>query len=74
MLSSVLFWAHHLKPRTDLFNGTPPALQFGDLAKFDCGVGIVDHEWLSDDPDFAQATLLETQALLLPNFEEGHDL
>jgi hypothetical protein len=74
VLSSVLFWAHHLKPRTDLFNGTPPALQFGDLAKFDCGVGIVDHEWLSDDPDFARATLLETKALLLPNFEEGHDL
>jgi hypothetical protein len=55
----------------DLFNGTPPPLQFGDLVKFDCGMGIVDQEWLSDDPDFARASLLEDKVLLLPNFEGG---
>ena len=71
VLSSVLFWAHHLKPRMDLFNGTPPPLQFGDLVKFACGMGIVDQEWLSDDPDFARASLLEDKVLLLPNFEGG---
>jgi hypothetical protein len=34
-------------------------------------MGIVDQEWLSDDPDFARASLLEDKVLLLPNFEGG---
>ena len=74
VLSSVLFWADYLSPRTDLFNGTPPPLQFGTLLTFDCGAGIVDRDWLSDDPDFARAIQLEKQALLLPDVEEGRNL
>jgi len=63
VLSCVLFWADYLRPRTDLFNGSPPPLQFGSLVTFDSGVGIVDQEWLSDDPDFARAAAIENKIL-----------
>jgi hypothetical protein len=69
VLSSVLFWADHLVPKTSLFDDTSPPLQFGTLLTFECGVGIVDQAWLSDDPDFARARLLEDKALLLLSFE-----
>lgn len=71
VLSSVLFWADYLRPKTNLFNGTPPPLQFGSLATFDSGVGIVDQEWLSDDPDFARAAAIESRALFP---DEGVDI
>lgn len=71
VLSSVLFWADYLKPRTSLFNGTPPPLQFGSLVAFDSGVGIVDQEWLSGDPDFARAAAMENKTLFP---DEGFDV
>lgn len=71
VLSCVLFWADHLKPKTNLFDGTPPPLQFGSLLTFDSGVGIVDREWLADDPDFARATSIESKTLFP---DEGLDL
>jgi hypothetical protein len=74
VLSSVLFWAHYLKPRTDMFHGDPPPLQFGDLLSFNCEVGIDDAEWLAADPGLAQATTHVTQKYLLPDFEDGVDL
>ena len=42
VLRSVLFWAHYLKPREDMFHNDPPSLQFGDLLSFNCDVGIRD--------------------------------
>jgi hypothetical protein len=63
VLSCVLFWADHLKPKTNLFNRTPPPLQFGSLVTFDSGVGIIDQEWLAEDPDFARASAIESKAL-----------
>ena len=30
---------------------------------FDSEVGIVDQEWLSDDPDFARAAAIESKIL-----------
>ena len=63
VLSCVLFWADYLRPRTNLFNGSPPPLQFGSLVTFDSGVGIVDQEWLSDDPEFARAAAIENKIL-----------
>lgn len=63
VLSCVLFWGNYLRPRTSLFNGSPPPLQFGSLLTFDCGVGIVDQGWLSDDPDFARSTAIESKIL-----------
>ena len=71
VLSCVLFWADHLKPKTNLFNGTPPPLQFGSLVTFDSGVGIIDQEWLAEDPDFARASAIESKALFAG---EGLDL
>jgi hypothetical protein len=74
VLSSVLFWADYLQPKTNLFRSNPPALQFGPLLNFPCNVGIVDRAWLSDDPEFARNAALYGQKLLLPDFEEGADL
>jgi hypothetical protein len=71
VLSCVLFWADHLKPKTNLFNGAPPSLQFGSLVTFDSVVGIVDQEWLADDPEFARATAIESKTLFP---DEGLDL
>jgi len=44
-------------------NGSPSPLQFGSLVTFDSEVGIVDQEWLSDDPDFARAAAIESKIL-----------
>ena len=35
VLSCVLFWADYLRPKADLFAGTPPPIRFGDLVTFD---------------------------------------
>jgi hypothetical protein len=68
VLSVVLFWAHYLRPKTTMFVEKAPLLQFGELATFNCNVGIVDSEWLADDPAFedgtAQADLFEVDGLL----------
>jgi Domain of unknown function (DUF4365) len=56
VLSAVLFWADYLQPRTSLFGGKVPLLQFGELMTFDCDVGIVDREWLAGDPGFSAGT------------------
>jgi hypothetical protein len=73
VLSSVLFWADHLRPKATLFEDCPPALQFGHLLAFPSGVGIVDRTWLSDDPDFARSAELNSKQLLIPDFEDGID-
>jgi hypothetical protein len=73
VLSSILFWADYLKPRTTLFNEAPPPLQFGELAQFECAVGISDRDWLAVDPEFTRTSLRESKALLLPDFEEEND-
>src|SRR5262249_17814402 len=73
VLSSVLFWADYLKPRTTLFSKEPLPLQFGSVAQFECAVGISDRDWLAVDPDFARTSLREAKALLLPDFDEEND-
>ena len=73
VLSAVLFWADYLTPKETLFSRNPPPLQFGELTVFPCDVGIVDREWLSDDPEFARASTIEARGLLLPDFEQGGD-
>jgi hypothetical protein len=56
VLSAVLFWADYLQPKTSLFGGRAPFLQFGELLTFDCNVGIVDGDWLAGDPGFSAGT------------------
>jgi hypothetical protein len=73
VLSSVLFWAHYLRPRTGLFHGNPPPLQFEDLLSFNCEAGIPDSEWLSSDPEAVRETDLASQEILFPNVEDGVD-
>jgi hypothetical protein len=68
VLSSILFWANYLRPRTGLFRGTPPPLEFGELLSFNCDVGIVDRAWLSEDPGALKADVLGHQ-LDLPDLE-----
>lgn len=50
VLSTVLFWADYLQPRTNLFARDPSPLQFGKLLNFRSNVGIIDTEWLAADP------------------------
>lgn len=73
VLSSILFWADYLQPKTTLFDGDPLPLQFGSLLTLPCNVGIVDKTWLSADPAFARDAALYGQKLLLPDFEDGAD-
>ena len=70
VLSSILFWADYLRPRTSLFDTTVTPLQFGELVKFECDVGIVDQQWLSKDPEYAHARELESKELLF-DFQDG---
>lgn len=70
VLSCVLFWAHFMKPRTDLFAGNAPPIRFGELAVLDCPVGIDDKRWLSDDPDFGQQAAQEAAAVDVPDLED----
>ena len=74
VLSSVLFWADHLRPKTSLFDGNQPPLQFGELLTFDCDLGIIDKEWLSDDPDFGQDTASQSNDLFPREIEDGPDV
>lgn len=68
VLSAVLFWADYLRPRSNMFEAKEPLLQFGKLVAFNCPVGIVDREWLADDPGFedgsGQAGLFDVDGLL----------
>jgi len=73
VLSSVLFWADYLQPRTTLFCGAP-VLRFAPLLKFPCPVGIADKAWLSADPDFSKENAEHGAELLLPDFDDGADL
>lgn len=72
VLSSVLFWADYLRPKTGLFDGSAPPLQFGELVKFECDIGIIDRQWLSKDPEYARVRALESKELLL-DFEGGNE-
>jgi hypothetical protein len=74
VLSSVLFWADYLRPKTNLFDGNQRPLQFGNLLDFRSNVGIVDRAWLSDDPEFARDSTLNAQRFLLPDFDDGADV
>jgi hypothetical protein len=65
-----MFWADYLRPRTGLFDSATTPLQFGELVKFECDVGIIDRQWLSKDPEYARARALESKELLL-DFEGG---
>jgi len=49
VLSSVMFWAQYLRPRSGLFR-KPRPLEFGELLSFRTDVGIVDKTWLSSEP------------------------
>lgn len=73
VLSSVLFWADYLRPKTGLFNGNAPPLQFGELLAFRSEVGIIDQAWLSDDPALARDTAVYTKKLFLPDIVDGTD-
>jgi hypothetical protein len=66
VLSAVLFWADRLRPKTSMFDAKAPLLQFGELATFNCDVGIADSEWLADDPEFedGNASLFNGDGLL----------
>jgi hypothetical protein len=70
VLSSVLFWADYLKPRSDLFAQDPSPIRFGGLQTLECPVGLDDKRWLSDDPDFAREAERQRDALALPDIED----
>jgi hypothetical protein len=74
VLSALLFWADYLRPRKDLFSDADPPLRFGELLTFPFDVGIIDREWFSYDPDFAQRDATTSQGSLLLEFEDGADL
>jgi hypothetical protein len=74
VLSSVLFWAYYLRPKTGLFRTNPPPLQFGDLLSFPCDVGIIDREWLSEDPGLARDSARLAKQFLLPDLDDGETL
>jgi hypothetical protein len=69
VLSTVLFWADYLKHKESLFGSYVP-LVFGDLLTFDCSVGIIDQDWLSDD-SIVGREVFGDKALFLPDFENG---
>ena len=46
-------FADYLRPKASMFDTNAPLLQFGELATFNCDVGIVDGEWLAADPSFS---------------------
>ena len=73
VLSSVLFWAHYLRPRTGLFHGNPPPLQFENLLSFNCEAGIPDIVWLSSDPETVRETAVAPQQFLFPDVEDRGD-
>jgi hypothetical protein len=73
VLSSVLFWASHLRPSTGLFRGTPSPLQFGNLLTFNSDVGIVDKMWLSKDQGSARHAATIAQQWKLPTLEDIGD-
>ncbi len=65
-----MFWADYLRPKTSLFDSATLPLQFGELIKFECEVGITDRQWLSKDPEYAHTRALESKELLL-DFEDS---
>jgi hypothetical protein len=71
VLSSVLFWANYLKPRTNLFTRDPSPLQFGELLNFGCEVGITDSEWLASDPHPPEDSEAFPGGLFVPASDEG---
>lgn len=69
VLSSVLFWADYLKPKSDLFAQEQPPIGFGELETLECPVGLDDKRWLSDDPEFGREAERQRDALALPDIE-----
>lgn len=62
VLSPVLFWADYLQPKKTMFDSRPAAaLAFGKPLVFGCDVGIVDQNWMADDPEFAQMAKFQRQ-------------
>lgn len=74
VLSSVLFWAHYMQPRTSLFDRDPLPLQFGKLLTFGCDVGISDADWLAADPDRSRELESSTDEFFLTDLDEAVEL
>lgn len=74
VLSSVLFWAHYLQPRTSLFDHDPLPLQFGKLLTFRCDVGIPDADWLAADPGRSLESEAVPDELFLLDLDEATEL
>jgi hypothetical protein len=74
VLSTVLFWAHYLQPRTSLFDRDPLPLQFGKLLTFRCDVGIPDADWLAADPGRSLETETLPDELFLLDLDEATEL
>lgn len=74
VLSSVLFWANYLQPRTGLFDRAPSPLQFGKLLTFQCDIGIADEEWLAADPRRTVEPDLFPDGFFPPTQDPGVDL
>ena len=74
VLSSVLFWAHYLQPRTSLFDRDPLPLQFGKLLTFRCDVGIPDADWLAADPGRSKELETLPEEFFLLDLDEDTEL
>ena len=70
VLSTVLFWAHFLRPDASLFATEPPPIQFGELLTFESPVGIDDKRWLTADPESDMATTSLQDAAILPDVDD----
>ena len=74
VLSSVLFWANYLQPRTGLFDRDPVPLQFGKLLTFRCDVAILDGDWLTADPGRSQESETLPDEFFLLDLDEATEL
>jgi hypothetical protein len=74
VLSVVLFWADQLRPKKNLFEDYQPPLRFGELMRFETDAGIIDADWLADDPEFGRDDGSQSKGYLLPDLEEGTSL
>jgi hypothetical protein len=74
VLSSVLFWANYLQPRTGLFDRDPLPLQFGKLLTFRCDIGISDPDWLAADPGRPEDPGLFSDEFFPADTDDGDEL
>lgn len=69
VLSTVLFWANYLNPKSDLFAAKDNPLTFGNLLAFNMEVGINDKQWSARDPNPPPDGMTDIADAFLP-FEE----